>query len=379
MMYKELKYRYMGPNAENHKKRLGITLLQIVAAVSLFISSGIPDTNAEFALNFKPLTSGVTYQSWGDDDENGHFSCNEMSFQSNRNCKYDETDYAHDDNTPMYQRIFRSTTPGATNGKYYWHVIIGDYYDQGNNPTNTQGFYLEYIIEASSGNRFDDHIGTAASASTTWVSGNTGENIGGLEVYDSGTNGTYTSSGYANPKRVIMRQIMEDGETRSTFLKDSFENKPFISQTVVDYKVTDPSTNVDNEFTLDMRMIDYDTYDNTGVIMNNITNLSGGNEAANQGDYDTTDATYTPHMFNQEDAVVTAGKFTWTTGSGNLGAKGTYTYYNEDDTVNASGFQPHDKNYSQFCDPSYNVNWSGRGACKNPNGGGEGWGKFGWD
>ncbi len=378
-MSKKPKFRITQIKTEAYRNRLGVALLQLVGAVSLFVSSGIPNSSAEFALNFKPLTSGVTYQSWGDNDENGHFSCNEMSFESNRNCAYDEADDSHDDNTPMYQRTFRSTTAGPTNGKYYWHVIIGDYYDQGNNPTNTDGFYLEYIIEANSGNRFDDHIGTSSSASATWVSSNTGEDVAGRQVYDTGTNGNLTTTGKANPKRVIMHQIMEDGETRSTFLKDSFENKPFISQTVVDDKVTDPNTSVDNEFTLDMRMIDYDTFDNTGVIMNNITNLGGGNEAANMGDYDTTDVTYTPHKFNQENRSLTAGKFIWTSGSGNLGADGTYTYYNADDTVNASGFQPTDKNYGGFCDPSYNVNWSGRGACKNIGSGGDGWGRYGWD
>lgn len=366
-------------NDKTHKNRFAIRLAQFVIAISLFVSSGTPNTEAAFELNFQPLSTGVTYQQWGDNDENGHFSCNEMSFQTNINCAYDEANYSHDDNTPMYQRIFRSTTPGETNGKYYWHIIIGDYYDQANNPLNTQGFYLEYIIEANAGNRFDDHIGTASSASTTWVNGNTGETIGGRESYDDGTNGLYTGTGYANPKRTLVRQIMADDETVSTFLKDGFNSKPFISQTVVDNLVTHPNTTVNNEFTMDMRMISYDSTDNSGVILKNITNLGGGFEAANQGDYDTTNASFTPHMFNQEDRSVSAGKFTWTPGTGNLGAKGTYTYYYADDTLNPTGFDPADKKYISFCDPTYNVNWSGRGACTNPTGTGFGKGSFGWD
>lgn len=361
------------------KKRLAIRVSPILGAVGLFMLPGSADLEAAFELNFKPLTSDATYQPWGNDDENGNFSCNEMSFQSNINCRYNEAGFSHDDNTPMYQRIFRSTAADETNGKYYWHVIIGDYYDQANNPTNTQGFYLEYIIEANSGQRMDDHIGTSLSASTNWYSSNTAEDAAGRYVYDDGTNGDFTTTGYANPTRVIMRQIMEDGETSSEFLKDSFSNKPMITQHVVDYKVTDPETNIDNEFTVDMRALGYDSADNTGVIVRNINILSGGIEAANQGDYDTTDATITPHFFNQEASVVTGGKFTWTAGSGNLGSVGTYTYYNADDTVNPNGFDPKHKNYGGFCDPSYNVNWSGSGACKNSGGSGWGWGRFGWD
>lgn len=354
---------------------------RLFVGVSLFVSSGSPEIEAAFELNFQPLVNGgstnVTYQAWGDNDETAAFSCGNMSFQSNINCNPgdDEINAAHNDGTPMYQRIFRDNNTG----NYYWHIIIGDYYDQASDPVNTQGFHLEYIIQANSSSRFDDHIATASSASTTWVNSNTAENIGGRDVYDEGTNGLYTTTGYANPKRVLVRQIMEDEETVSTFLKDDFNSKPFISQTVVDNKVTDPNTTVNNEFTMDMRAISYDTADNTGVIVRNITNIGGGLEAANQGDYDTTDASVTPHYFNQEDTVLSAGKFTWATGTGNLGSKGTYTYYYADDTVNAGGFNPVDKKYISFCDPTYNVNWSGSGACRNPGGTVGGKGSFGWD
>ena len=345
-----------------NKKSVGIHLLQLVVGVSLFISSGTPNTEAAFELNFKPLTSGANYYSWGDNDDNidAQFSCN-MSFQSNRVCNSGggNEEGPGSDGTPMYARMFTSTAADETNGKRYWHMIIGDYYDQGSNPTSTDGFYLEYIIEAS-GSRFHDEGGPGryASASTPWTSSNTAENVAkgdyGPIGYDNGTNGYYTTSGMGNPTRVIMRQIVQDGETVSTFLKDDFNSKPFISQTVVDNLVTHPNTTVNNEFTLDMRMLTYDSADNTGVITKNITNLGGGFEAANQGDYDTTDASFTPHMFNQEDRVISAGKYTWTSGTGQLGANGTYTYYYADDTVNAGGMIPMNRNYSVFCDPAQN-------------------------
>lgn len=375
--------RPKGLITQHNNQRHYAAALQVIAAVGLFLAPGAPDTQAAFELNFQPLTSGASYQSFGDNDETAAFSCN-MSFQSDQNCRQDDQEIGRennwaDDSTPMYQRLFRSTAGDATNGKYYWHVIIGDYQNQANNPLNTTGFYQEYIIEANSGRRMDDSISTSLSASATWTSSNTAENIGGITVYDTGTNGGTTTSGQGNPTRVIMRQIVEDGETRSTFLKDEFDKKPLIVQTVVDYKITDPDTNVDNKFTIDMRALTYDSADNTGIYVENITNLSGGAEAANQGDYDTTDATYTPHFFNQEETTVSGGKFTWTAGSGQLGADGTYTYYSADGSLNPSGFQPTDRNYSGFCDPSQNVNWSGSGACKNPGGGGDGWGRFGWD
>lgn len=366
------------PKLNANQKSVAIHLFQLLAGVVLLMSSGIPDIKAAFELNFQPLnptTNNVTYQSWGQDDDSGAFSCG-MSFQTNQWCHdNDEIDAAHYDQTPMYQRIFRDNATG----NYYWHIIIGDYYNQAGNPINTQGFNLEYIIQASSTQRFQDEIYNAASASATWVDSDTAENSGGFQVYDTGLNGNFTTSGQANPKRVLVRQIMADNETVSTFLKDGFNSKPFISQTVVDNLVTHPNTTVNNEFTLDMRMVSYDSIDNSGVIMKNITNIGGGFEAANQGDYDTTNASFTPHLFNQEDRVMSAGKFTWTPGTGVLGADGTYTYYYADDTVNPTGFQPTDKNYQGFCRPSDNINWSGFGACKDYSNSGEGTGRFGWD
>ena len=381
-MYQLTPHKKIGLNSINQKKRLPIAILQIVSAVSLFIASGSPNTEAAFELNFKPLVNGgttnVTYQSFGQEDETGAYACNNISFQSNQNCLNgdQEIDAAHNDGTPIYNRVFRDNNTG----KYYWHFIMGDYYDQGSNPVNSEGFHLEYIIEANSSGRFDDHIATSRSASATWTSSNTAEDVGGYKVYDTGTNGTSTTSGYANPTKVLVRQIMEDGETVSTFLKDDFDSKPFISQTVVDNKVTDPNTNVNNEFTLDMRAISYSSSDNSGIIITNKTDISGGLEAANQGDYDTTDVTQTAHIYNQEEANTNGGTFTWANGTGTLNAAGTYTYYESDGvTVNTSGFDPKNKNYQQFCDPTYNVNWSGNGACKDYSNTGNGWGRKGWD
>ncbi len=379
-MYQFKPHKKIGLNPIHQKKRLPIAILQIVGAVSLFIASGSPNTEAAFELNFKPLVNGgatnVTYQAFGDTDETGAYSCNNMSFQSNQNCQNGdmEIDAAHNDGTPIYNRVFRDNNTG----KYYWHFIMGDYYDQASNPVNTDGFHLEYIIEASG--RFDDHISTSRSASVTWTSTNTAEDAGGYKVYDTGLNGTFTTSGYANPTKVLMRQVMADDETVSTFLKDGFDSKPLISQTVVDNKVTDPNTNVNNEFTIDMRAISYSSSDNSGIIITNKTDISGGLEAANQGDYDTTDATQTAHIYNQEEANTNGGTFTWATGTGNLNAAGTYTYYESDGvTVNTSGFDPKNKNYQQFCDPTVNVNWSGNGACKDYSNAGNGWGRKGWD
>ena len=65
---------------------------------------------------------------------------------------------------------------------------------------------------------------------------------------------------------------------------------------------------------------------------------------------------------------VTAGGYTYTTGSGNGGSGGTYAF-----TGGGIGFDE-TVDWAGMCDPSQNTNWSGNGACTDDSGGGGGGG-----
>lgn len=133
------------------------------------------------------------------------------------------------------------------------------------------------------------------------------------------------------------------------------------------------------DYTLDMRNKTYS--DPTPIDHANRINQTFlvGNTAANQGDYDSTGGVITPIFFREGSDDISAGAFTYSAGSSFGGSDGTYTYYQSDGTtVDPTGFQPAGLDYSVFCIPSQNVDWSGNGACANGDGSGGGSGGGGW-
>lgn len=349
---------------------------RVVAASAVFLlllSPTLRDSKAAFELNFNPnTTTGHSYSSTGNDF---NYSCN-MSFGANFNCSTggfgsDFQDFgSHDDGTSAYQRIF------SYGGKNYYHVIIGDVGDS---------FRTEYMIEASSswGQYWGGWGGGPASASAYTAGSLNGCSTNTCEYnminpYDANaTDYQRTGTGTGNPNRVVMRQILDDGESYNEFLKGAsaggdssayFDKKPLIIQTI-----TNP--NISMNYTLDMRSKTYS--DPTPIDASNRTNQTFliGDTAANQGDYDSTGAVITPIFFREGNDDITAGAFTYSVGSSFGGSNGTYTYYEADGvTVNTTGFQPVGKAYVQFCIPGQNVDWSGNGACFNGTGGSGGWG-----
>ena len=330
----------------------------VIAGITLFFSPALKDSRAAFTLNFIP--DDGSYDSTSNDIN----SCN-MSYISDFNCdsggfggSFDENG-SHDDGTAAYQRMFTS------GGKTYYHVIIGDY--------TQDSFYMEYMIEADSGwDRYNGDFAASASTGNNSTTSDREFNMDNPYSADSSRTGT----GTGNPNRVIMRQILDDGITYNEFLKDQFDRKPLITQTVTD---NDPTEGIIQEYTLDMRGKTY--ADNTPITENERTNrtILIGDTAANQGDYDDTYAVITPTFFREGNDTISAGAYTYSTGSGYGGSDGTYIYYQSDGvTVDNSGFQPVDKDYSVFCIQEQNVDWSGNGACTNGDGGGGGRGGGGW-
>lgn len=207
-----------------------------VAIVTLFLSPALHNSSeAAFELNFDPTaTSGHSYSSTSAD---WNYSCG-MSFGADFNCGggwgggFDESG-SHDDGTAAYQRTF------SYDGKNYYHVIIGDVGDT---------FRLEYMIEASTGwGTYDGFSGGPASASAYTAGSISGCDTSSCEYnminpYDSNaTDYERTGTGTGNPSRVVMRQVLDDGETYNEFLKGAsdggdsstyFDKKPLIKQTI---------------------------------------------------------------------------------------------------------------------------------------------------
>lgn len=128
-------------------------------------------------------------------------------------------------------------------GLDYYHIIIGNVAD---------GFIQETYIERGF---------------TSWPSGNVGSAVGG----DGGTNGgsgldpldtttsVNTPNGEANPRKVLVRQIINDGEIMMEFLKDKFEYKPLIVQQL-------NAPDVLSLFQIDMRNSRYDDINTPALI-----------------------------------------------------------------------------------------------------------------
>lgn len=395
----------------------------IAAAVAgLFFAPGIHDSEAAFTTNFDG--TGVTGGTYDKQNSGGSgnflvdFACN-MSYTvvtgiNNRECggsgSSRDISNNHDDGTPFFQGVFKDT---ATN-KYYYHVIIGDKLKAGQ-ARNEMVF--EYISEAStSGTYTRDNSGPVSSS---YIDNSSISNA----VYDQTRpyDGTLLmqSNGTGNPTRVIMNQMLfnSDGTVNTQYLKGLqggtvafnqttgrmtitggsivFNSKPIITQ------FANTAGQMYNQYTIDMRHKSYS--DNTQMTdaeangpngkITNITNLIGGagadKPAADTGDYDTTDATFTPHLTNNHKPNYTAGAYTYTDGTGSFkpnGAAGTYNYDIPATTIVEMGFNPMNKDYTDFCEPSVNPDWQsgstntigGTNACTNAVAGRKGRGSKGW-
>jgi len=312
----------------------------------LYFVAGLSSTQAEFNLNFTPddgsYSSNFAYVSCG------------MSYLSDANCGSRDNDFdglgSHIDGTPFYQRMFSS------GGETYYQVIVGDY--------QTDDFAMEYIIKADAstdGFWETDRDGDIARSASAGDSGDRLYNM--TKPYDvDGTLSSSSGTGSGNPNRVLIHQLLSDSESEMVFLKDQFAYKPLISQRTFDSDF-DSYIEMDmrNKHYLDMTPIDPSTeLVHTIELLNADVPFDGGN-------YDFADRPETAH--------ITAGGFTYSAGTNYGESLGTYNYV---DTAYGDDFQPLDKPYTAYCDPSQNPDWSGNGACTNGDGSGGGGGWGGW-
>jgi hypothetical protein len=396
--------------------------LLAAAVTGLFFAPGIHETEAAFTTNFTAVgVTGGTYDkqnSGGSGSYYADFSCH-MSYTVVSSINSSECGGSgssrdlsnnHDDNTPFFQGLFRDT---ATS-KYYYHVIIGDKLKAGQARSEMT---FEYIIEATTSGTYTYDSSGPVSAAYTDTASLSNAVYNQTHPYD----GTLLKqgNGSGNPTRVIMDQVLfnADATINTEFLKGLQGGTVSFNQTTGNMTVTGGTIVFDskpiitqfantpgvmyNQYTIDMRhksysdgtqMSDAEANGPQGKITN-ITNLIGGTggeqPAADMGDYDTTNATFTAHYTNNSNPNYTAGAYTYTAGTGSykaLGGGGTYNYDVAATAMVETGFDPDGKDYTGFCEPTINPDWrtsssntiGGALACTNGTGTRRGTGSRGW-
>ncbi len=365
----------------------------VALAISLLLLPAIPSSQAEFNLNFNndekinngASTTGVSYSS------NDAWVACYTSVSASYNCG-NQLAGSHDDPGGFFQRMFLDTTTS----KWYYQVIIGDY-ALGDN------FALEYIIAADStyGSAYTSGVYRTASAYNGTTAFNTSNQLYNMaKPYDvSGSDALKTGTGTGNPTKIIMHQFLKDADTEMIFLKDTFANKPLISQitkngntdqdTTYGAGYTGSATDMVSTVILDARALGHsstsaipvvatDTTINyvainsqltrhtnvtkkAGAGITNTVTLGGSSIYGTTGDYN--------YATDNQNSTPTAGRYTYTAGTEEGGSNGTYTYVG---AANGDAFNPANVNYADFCDSTQNPNWSGFGACKNNDGTGNG-------
>ena len=170
-------------------------------------------------------------------------------------------------------------------GLSYYHIIMGD---------PASGFMQDVYIQ----NGYGSYQGGSGSA--VGGGGNGGNNVQPLDA-NSGT-------GEANPRKVLVRQIVSDGEIFMDFVKDKFDRKPKITQ-----MLTLPSLSA--IFQLDMSNSSYGD-DLTPGILSYTMQLA--DDYKDQASFN--------FATDIQKSIIDGGRYTYTNGTGPGGSAGTYNY-----------------------------------------------------
>jgi hypothetical protein len=291
---------------------------------ALVISSGflmMHRAHAEFTLNFQPKGSG-TFTT----------SATHNGLSQDNGIQTGQTRYLQGNSL---QRPEIVTDPD--NGNSYYHMIIGDLAD---------GFIQEYFIQMGYGTY-------SFSGAACCVPADAASASGGVSTFDRSTqlgNGydpldmnkdsiaqaSESGNGTGNPTRIIMRQIVSDGEIMMEFLKDKYAYKPRISQ-----QLTSPD--ITAFYDMDMRNSTYSDAATPGVLINTIQ-LWGEGVPGVSATFD--------HATEAQNPYVTGGMFTYTDGADFGGSAGTYSY------ADGASFDQTGLTWKSYWDPVANNPWS---------------------
>jgi len=215
-------------------------------------------------------------------------------------------------------------TPYLRNGSFELGEVV----------TDAEGNEYYHMITGSLADGFiqDVYIARHATQLYTWGNPATSNGVGTVSASGGASNfsinGNYlnplgtnldtvnSGNGSANPTRVIMRQLVNDGEIMMEFLKDKFNGKPRISQMV-------NAPDITQQFDIDMRNINYSDMSSNAPVVNQMW-LWGVDVPVDGGFFDVIagsgEATRTSTQ------SISAGKYVYTDGAGFLGSEGSYTY-----------------------------------------------------
>jgi len=170
-------------------------------------------------------------------------------------------------------------------GLDYFHIIMGD---------PASGFMQDIYIERGF---------------TTWQGG-AGSAVGGsINNGDDPFNIQSTSgTGEANPRKVLVRQIVSDGEIYMDFTKDKFDRKPKVTQ-----MLTLPD--MSSIFQLDMSNSTYGDDTTPGILSYTMSLADDYNDGGNFN-----------FATDIQKSIVDGGRYTYADGGGPGGSAGTYTY-----------------------------------------------------
>lgn len=284
-----------------------ITRTPLLAALGIVAgAAGVPTASAEFALNFEPVketSSIVTHSTHGGGTQQ----------------ITDQTPFLIEA-IGFYPELVRDP---ETDIQYY-HMIIGD---------EASGFIQESFIQTRGPVNGQAGPGSAVGGDNGVVIDPYDTNGGNGRDPLNGDPGIDSAVGEANPRRVLIRQLVSDGEITMEYLKDQYDKKALITQRL------DTDT-ISAEFSLDMRAIGYDDDTVAGTMVNTMAFI--GPDSA-LGSFDM--ATDVQH------SNVTGGRYTYTDGNGVAGSAGSYNYVD-------GGFDPMNRNWEAYFDTGADNPWS---------------------
>ena len=258
------------------------------------LSSSAPQlARAEFVLNFQPqdrgvVVTGITHGDFRISNQTPYLSSGPLELPE----------------------LVRDTETGAI----YYHIIVGSLAD---------GFIQETYIQAG----YDYFPGGTSSA----VGGSGNSSGGNGRDPLSRDPGIGTANAQATPKRVLVRQIVSDGEMTMEYLKDKYDRKALISQSL-------NNAEINADFSIDMRNSSYDDANTTGLIENIVTLTDVA-----QGGFDMTN--------DSQNSTVTGGRYTYTDGLQYGGSHGSYNYID-------GNYDHENQNWDTYFDPNQNNPWS---------------------
>lgn len=302
----------------------------------------VPGAHAEFNLNWQADTANPAFpRSFIFEDEEGNvIPLTDAVIHDDINVG--ETIVIEGQTPFVYEKVMEGGVP-------YYHMIVGD---------PDSGFAQEVYIRAGiNAFGFFNTCSGPGSCDEGTATFNVGPDFSASAGRGSDNDPTvsnafrpldpdFTISGNmsANPNRVQMRQLLVDGDLTLDFVKDRYIEKPSISNTIEDAEFR-------SVFSMDSTGNLYSDSSTPSVVTNTVEHLGanlppdvrppGGGPSSASFDM-ATDA---------DNSVVTAGRYTWTPGSGPDGSLGTYNY------VGGGGPNP-GTNWGSFFDHGQANPWS---------------------